>query len=160
GQVFRARDKRLDRLVAIKILSPTKITDDEQKRRFMQEARAASGLNHPNIITIHEISSENGTHFIVMEYVRGKTLDQLIPSRGMRLNETLRIAIPIADALAAAHAAGIIHRDLKPSNIMISDQGAVKLLDFGLAKLVDAPVNLDADELRTSSAESKPQTQA
>src|SRR5690348_11258832 len=159
GQVFRARDKRLDRLVAIKVLPPTKIGDDEQKRRFMQEARAASGLNHPNIITIHEISSENGTHFIVMEYVRGKTLDQLIPRRGMRLNEALRIGIPIADALAAAHAAGIIHRDLKPSNIMITEQGAVKLLDFGLAKLVKPLVNLDGEEPRASFAESKLQTQ-
>src|SRR3954454_18968882 len=159
GQVFRARDKRLDRLVAIKVLSPTKITDDGQKRRFMQEARTASGLNHPNIITIHEISSENGTHFIVMEYVRGKTLDQLIPRRGMRLNEAFRIGIPIADALAAAHAAGIIHRDLKPSNVMITEQGAVKLLDFGLAKLVKPLVSLDAEEPRASSAESKLETQ-
>src|SRR4051794_18054800 len=159
GQVFRARDKRLDRLVAIKVLSPAKITDDAQKRRFMQEARTASGLNHPNIITIHEISSENGTHFIVMEYVRGKTLDELIPRRGMRLNEALTIAIQIADALAAAHAAGIIHRDLKPSNIMITDQGAVKLLDFGLAKLLAPPVDLDAEEPRAPSPTIKPQSQ-
>jgi serine/threonine protein kinase len=158
GQVFRARDERLDRLVAIKVLLPTKITD-EQKRRFMLEARAASGLNHPNIITIHEISSENGTQFIVMEYVRGKTLDQLIPRRGMRLNEALRIGIPIADALAAALAAGIVHRDLKPSNIMITEQGAVKLLDFGLAKLVKPLINLDGEETGASSTESELQTQ-
>ena len=153
GEVYQARDKRLDRLVAIKVLSPTRISDDEQKRRFLQEARAASGLNHANIITIHEISSENGTHFIVMEYVQGKALDQLIQRRGMRLNEALRIGISIADALAAAHAAGIIHRDLKPSNIMVTEQGAVKLLDFGLAKLVKPLVNLDGEEPRASFAE-------
>src|SRR3954471_18398410 len=159
GEVYQARDNRLERLVAIKVLQPAWMGEDERERRFIQEARAASGLNHPNIITIHEIASENGTHFIVMEYVRGKTLDELIPRRGMRLNEALTIAIQIADALAAAHAAGIIHRDLKPSNIMITDQGAVKLLDFGLAKLVAPPVDLDAEEPRAPSATSKPQTQ-
>jgi Tol biopolymer transport system component len=159
GEVYQARDNRLERLVAIKVLPPAGIGEDERERRFIQEARAASGLNHPNIITIHEIASENGTHFIVMEYVRGKTLDELIPRRGMRLNEALTITIQIADALAAAHAAGIIHRDLKPSNIMVTDQGAVKLLDFGLAKLVKPLVNLDAEERRTASATSKPQTQ-
>ena len=101
----------------------------------MQEAQAASALNHPHIITIHEIESADGHDFIVMEYVRGKSLDALIPRQGMRLAEVLRIAIPVADAVAAAHARGIIHRDLKPANVIVGTDGAVKVLDFGLAKL-------------------------
>jgi Tol biopolymer transport system component len=103
--------------------------------RFLQEARAASALNHPNIITIHEIGSFEGTEFIAMEFVRGKNLDQLIGKKGLRLNETLKYAIQITDALARAHAAGIVHRDLKPANIMVTEDGLVKVLDFGLAKL-------------------------
>jgi serine/threonine protein kinase len=110
---------------------------------LVQEAKAASALNHPHIIPIHEIESANGHDFIVMEYVRGKSLDALIPRHGMRLGELLRIAIPVADALAAAHARGIIHRDLKPANVMVGTDGAVKVLDFGLAKLSG---DNDADE--------------
>ena len=115
------------------------MADPDRKRRFVQEAKAASALNHPNIITIHDIASDNGTDFIVMEYVEGKTLGQLIPRRGLKLNEVLKHAIQIADALAKAHAAGIIHRDLKPGNIMVSEGGLVKVLDFGLAKLTERP---------------------
>ncbi len=103
----------------------------------MQEARAASALNHPNIIVIYDIGSESGIDFLVMEYVVGKTLDQRIPRKGMRLNEALKLAIQMADALAKAHSAGIIHRDLKPTNVMVSDDGLVKVLDFGLAKLTE-----------------------
>ena len=110
--------------------------DESRRRRFVQEAQAVSALNHPHIITIYEIESANGIDFIVMEYVRGKSLDTLIPHHGMRLNEFLRIAIPIADALAAAHVHGIIHRDLKPANVMVGTDGGVKVLDFGLAKLM------------------------
>src|SRR5690348_1711439 len=123
GEVWKAQDTRLDRVVALKLLRADKPGDESRIRRFTQEARAASALNHPNIVTIHEISQEDGTHFIVMEYVQGKTLDQLIPRKGMRLNETLKIAIQIADALTAAAAAGIIHRDLKPGNIMVNESG-------------------------------------
>jgi eukaryotic-like serine/threonine-protein kinase len=137
GVVYQARDTRLKRNVAIKVLPPDRVSDSERKRRFIQEARAASALNHPNIITIHDIGSENGLDFIVMEHVSGKTLDQWIPRKGMKLNEALKIAIRMADALAKAHAAGIIHRDLKPTNVMVSDDGLVKLLDFGLAKLTE-----------------------
>ena len=99
------------------------VADPERKARFVQEAKAASALNHPNIITIHDIAQEGGIDFIAMEYVAGKTLDQLIRRKGMRLNEALKYAVQIADALAAAHAAGIIHRDLKPANIMVTSRG-------------------------------------
>ena len=119
----------------------------------MQEAHAASALNHPHIITIYEIESANGTDFIVMEYVRGKSLDALIPRHGMRLGEVLRIAIPVADALAAAHARGIIHRDLKPANVMVGADGAVKVLDFGLAKLASAETDTDSDGDLTRTAD-------
>ncbi len=135
GEVYRARDPRLNRDVAIKVLPADRVGDDDRRRRFVQEAHAASALNHPHIITIYEIESANGIDFIVMEYVRGKSLDALIPRRGMRLKEALRIAIAVADALAAAHARGIIHRDLKPANVMVGTDGAVKVLDFGLAKM-------------------------
>src|SRR5262245_414107 len=135
GVVYKARDTHLDRLVALKVLPPEKVADSERKRRFIQEARAASALNHPNIITIYDIGSERGTDFIVMEHVSGKTLDQRIPRNGMKLNEALKIAIQIADALPKAHSAGIIHRDLQPTNMMLTD-GLVNLLDFCLAKLI------------------------
>ncbi len=139
GIVYKARDQHLDRFVAIKVLPPELVADPDRKRRFVQEAKAASALNHPNIITIHDIASDNGTDFIVMEYVQGKTLGQLIPRRGLKLNDVLKVAIQIADALAKAQAAGIIHRDLKPGNIMVGEGGLVKVLDFGLAKLTERP---------------------
>ena len=137
GVVYKARDTRLNRSVAIKVLPPDQVSDPERKRRFIQEARAASALNHPNIITIYDIGSEGGIDFIVMEYVAGKTLDQLIPRKGMRLNEALKLAVQMADALAKAHSAGIVHRDLKPGNVMVTEDGLVKVLDFGLAKLTE-----------------------
>src|SRR6266851_1679241 len=120
GIVYRARDTHLDRFVAIKVLPPDKVTDAERKRRFVQEAKSASALNHPNIITIYDIASENGIDFIAMEYVPGKALNQLITRKGLPLGEALKYAVQIADALATAHAAGIIHRDLKPGNVMVS----------------------------------------
>jgi eukaryotic-like serine/threonine-protein kinase len=138
GEVYRARDTRLGRDVAIKVLPADRLADPARRARFVQEARAASALNHPHIVTIHEIESAEGVDFIVMELVHGKTLDALIPRAGMRLGETLRVAIPLADALAAAHAAGIVHRDLKPANVMVTPEGVVKVLDFGLAKLAQA----------------------
>jgi Tol biopolymer transport system component/tRNA A-37 threonylcarbamoyl transferase component Bud32 len=146
GVVWKARDTRLNRLVALKTLPADKLADEGRRRRFIQEAQAASALNDPNIVTIYDIASENGTDFIAMEYVDGKTLGQLIPKRGMRLEETLRYAIQIAGALAKAHAAGIIHRDLKPGNIMINAEGRVKLLDFGLAKLTEPNPPAASDE--------------
>ncbi len=144
GEVYRARDTRLGREVAIKILPADRLSDPARRARFEKEARAASALNHPHIVTIHEISCAEGIDFIVMELVPGKTLDVVIPRQGMRLDEALRIAIPLADALAAAHAAGIVHRDLKPANVMVTPERTVKVLDFGLAKLVhDEPAEAD-----------------
>jgi serine/threonine protein kinase/Tol biopolymer transport system component len=138
GVVYKARDTHLDRFVALKVLPPEKMADPERRRRFVQEAKAASALNHPNIITIHDITHAEGLDLIVMEFVAGKTLDAHIGPRGMRLNECLPVAIQIAGALAAAHSAGIIHRDLKPSNVMVTGlPGLVKVLDFGLAKLTE-----------------------
>ena len=136
GEVYRARDTRLGRDVAIKTLPHDRLTDEARRRRFVQEARAASALNHPNIVTIHEIETIDGIDAIVMELVSGKNLSEVIGTR-LKTLEILRIAIPIADALTRAHAAGIVHRDLKPGNIMFGADGLVKVLDFGLAKLVD-----------------------
>ena len=135
GVVYKARDLRLDRFVCIKVLRPEQLKDESRKQRFIQEAKSASSLNHPNIITIHEIDQADGTDFMVMEFVAGKTFQQLIPSGGLPLADVLKYAIPVASALAAANAAGIIHRDIKPGNIMVGANGIVKVLDFGLAKL-------------------------
>ncbi len=151
GVVYKARDTHLDRFVAIKVLPPERVADPERKRRFVQEAKAASALNHPNIVTVHDITSDAGRDFIVMEYVAGKTLDQLIPRKGMRLSEALKIAVQIADALAKAHRAGVVHRDLKPGNVMVTEDSLVKVLDFGLAKLAEAPEK--PEEAPTQTAE-------
>jgi len=137
GDVYRARDDRLGRDVAVKVLPSEFVTDPNRKKRFIQEAKAASALNHPNIITVHEIANDHDLDFIVMEYVAGTTLDQSIGPKGLRLPVALNYATQIAEALAAAHAAGIVHRDLKPGNVMITS-GLVKLLDFGLAKLTES----------------------
>src|SRR5579864_3829681 len=137
GVVYKARDTHLERFVAIKVLPPEKLSDAERTRRFVREAKSASALNHPNIITVHDIAEEHGINFMVMEYVAGKTLDRTIQRQGMRLNEALKCAVQVADALAAAHEVGIIHRDLKPSNVMVTEKGQVKVLDFGLAKLTE-----------------------
>ena len=153
GEVYRARDTRLGREVAIKVLPADRVADADRRRRFVQEAQAASALNHPHIITIYEIESADGNDFIVMEYVRGKSLDALIPRQGMRLNEALRIAIAVADALATAHARGIVHRDLKPANVIVGTDGTVKVLDFGLAKLIgDADTPEEDSPTLTSQA--------
>jgi Tol biopolymer transport system component/tRNA A-37 threonylcarbamoyl transferase component Bud32 len=151
GVVYKARDLRLDRFVCIKILRPEQVKDESRKQRFIQEAKAASSLNHPNIVTIHEIDWADGTDFMVMEFVAGKTLQQLIPGGGMPIADVFKYAIPIARALAAANAAGIIHRDVKPGNIIVGANGIVKVLDFGLAKLT-APETSAADETQTQTA--------
>jgi serine/threonine protein kinase/tetratricopeptide (TPR) repeat protein len=138
GEVYKARDTHLDRFVAIKVLHPDAIADQQRRTRFVQEAKAASALNHPNIVHIYDIGTDAGVDFIAMECVSGKALDQLIPRKGMRLNEALKIAGQVADAMARAHEAGIVHRDLKPSNLMVDEHGVVKVVDFGLAKLAEA----------------------
>ena len=151
GTVWKARDTRLSRYVALKLLHAAALNDPERKRRFVQEARAASALNHPNIITIHDIDQADGTDFIAMEFVAGKTLDQLIARKGLRLKQAVDYAIQVADALAAAHAAGIVHRDMKPANIMVSESGCVKVLDFGLAKLTEKVVSENAAGVTSES---------
>jgi formylglycine-generating enzyme required for sulfatase activity/tRNA A-37 threonylcarbamoyl transferase component Bud32/pimeloyl-ACP methyl ester carboxylesterase len=137
GVVYRALDSRLDRTVAIKVLRPEAVGDAERKWRFVREAKAASALNHPHIVTIHDIDSDQGVDFLVMEYVEGTPLDRLIPKGGLPVREALDYGEQIASALGAAHAAGIVHRDVKPANVMIAPGGRVKVLDFGLAKLVE-----------------------
>ena len=137
GVVYKARDTHLDRFVALKVLPPEAVAHPERKRRFVQEAKAASALNHPNIVHIYDISSDGDVDFIAMEYVAGHTLEALIGRRGLPVSDALRYAIPIVEALGKAHAAGIIHRDLKPGNVMVNQDGVVKVLDFGLAKLTD-----------------------
>jgi serine/threonine protein kinase len=134
GQVFRAFDTRLHRTVAIKVLPSTYVADPDRKKRFLQEARAVSRLNHPNIVTLHDIANNGGVDYLVMEYVTGKTLKELIHPEGLPISEAGRYAIQLAGALAVAHAAGLIHRDIKPANIMVANDGQVKVLDFGLAK--------------------------
>ncbi len=149
GEIYKAQDDRLNRLVAVKILSPGLSTDPERKRRFFQEAQAASALNHPNIITLYDIVSEGDMQCIVMEYISGKTLRDLTPSGGLTPAQALQYATQISSALTAAHAAGIIHRDLKPSNIMVTTSGLIKVLDFGLAKWVDSGMSGQGGEQST-----------
>ena len=149
GVVYKAHDTHLDRFAAIKVLPREKVADPERKRRFVQEARAASALNHPNIVHIYDIDQQDGVDYIAMEYVEGKTLGEVIGRKGLKLNEALKYAIQIADALAGAHAAGIVHRDLKPGNVMVTPEGRVKVLDFGLAKLAETAVGPE-DETRTA----------
>ena len=149
GEVYLAQDQRLNRKVALKLLPAAFTKDNDRLRRFEQEARAASALNHPNIITIHEIQKVNSTHLIVTEFVEGVTLRQRLARTPLNLAEALQVAIQIADALTAAHKAGIIHRDIKPENIMLRPDGYVKVLDFGLAKLVENSPSVLAAEAPT-----------
>lgn len=137
GEVYKAHDTHLDRLVALKVLPPQDTEDPERNRRMLQEARAASALNHPNIIQVYDVDTSDGITFIAMEYVEGRPLDQLIPPGGLPFPTVLKYGIQIADGLACAHRAGIVHRDLKPANIMVGSDGQIKLLDFGLAKLAE-----------------------
>jgi serine/threonine protein kinase/Tol biopolymer transport system component len=152
GEVFRATDTRLHRTVAIKILPHDKVADPERKRRFLQEARAASALNHPNIVTLHDIASDNGIDYLVMEYVPGTSLDKLITPKGLPLAEASNYAQQIASALAAAHAAGIVHRDMKPANVMVTSESQVKVLDFGLAKLTERVPGPEGETLTQESS--------
>ncbi len=139
GEVYRARDSRLGREVAIKILPAEFSGKRDRMERFEQEARSASALNHPNIITVFDIGSQNNISYIAMEFVDGKTLRDLLGTGAIPLRKIVNIAAQIADGLAKAHAAGIVHRDLKPENLMISQDGFVKILDFGLAKSQEIP---------------------
>jgi len=138
GEVFRATDTRLYRTVAVKLLPPGRSSDPAHEQRLLKEARAASALNHPNIVSIHDISSHEGKDFLVMEYVEGRTLKELMETKAMLLGEVLEFAAQIASAMEAAHSAGIVHRDIKPTNIMVTANRQIKVLDFGLAKTTEA----------------------
>ena len=147
GKVYLALDTSLRRQVAIKVLLREASADAPSRQRFSREAEAASALNHPNIVTVYEIGVENGIDYIAMEYIAGKSLRENIPKRGLSLERFFPWAIQIADALAAAHAAGLVHRDVKPGNVMITDRGAAKVVDFGLAKAVRKPEEQTGDTI-------------
>jgi eukaryotic-like serine/threonine-protein kinase len=149
GEVYLAKDTSLDRVVALKILPPEIASDQQRMQRFVQEAKSASGLNHPNILTIFEIGEAVGSYFIATEFIDGVTLRQHMASRRLKLSEALDIAAQVAAALAAAHAVGIIHRDVKPENIMLRKDGYAKLLDFGLAKPTERQASLVDTEAQT-----------
>jgi eukaryotic-like serine/threonine-protein kinase len=158
GVVYKATDTRLGRVVAIKILGPASSGDADRKRRFIQEAKAASALNHPNIVTVYEIDTADDLDFIAMEYLPGHTLEERIGNRGLPLGEAVRYLTQIADALYAAHGAGIVHRDLKPANIAVGDNGIVKLLDFGVAKLLEPSAVADSAATVTAVAVTQART--
>jgi serine/threonine-protein kinase len=152
GIVYKARDTHLDRFVAIKVLPPEKMSDPDRKRRFIIEAKAASALNHPGIVVIHDIDEVDGIHFIAMEYIAGQTLHELMHDHRLEMSRTLNFAVQIADALYAAHSAGVVHRDLKPSNVMVTNGDHIKVLDFGLAKLTGflGPLGTTDEEITRS----------
>src|SRR5215211_2598100 len=151
GAVYKAYDNKLQRTVAIKLLPSEYVAQQDRRRRFFQEARAASALSHPHILTIYEVGEDDGRPYIAMEYVEGQTLRDKIKNNGLQLKEALDIAIQIAAGLSRAHESGIIHRDLKPENLMLSRDGFAKILDFGLAKLV-------AERERALAADSEQKT--
>lgn len=150
GEVYLAHDPRLDRNVALKVLSSILAQEPEFRERFLQEARSISGLNHPNITTVHEIGEAGGLHYIAFEYVRGQTLESLIGGQqGLPVKELLAYALPLAEALEYAHGMGVVHRDLKPANIVVSELGIPKILDFGLAKILPAERDEDGSDAPT-----------
>src|ERR1700755_1835282 len=136
GAVYKAYDERLHRVVALKLLPPEYTSNEERRRRFLQEARAASGLSHPHILTVYEFGEDGGRPYMAMEYVEGRTLRQKMGKRALPIGEALGLATQIAEGLAKAHEAGVVHRDLKPENLMVSRDGYVKILDFGIAKML------------------------
>ena len=144
GEVYRATDIRLGRDVALKVLPPDMASDPDRLARFQREARAVAALNHPNVVTLYSVEESDKVHFITMELIEGLPLDCLIPANGLPADRIIEIASAIAEALAAAHEKGIVHRDLKPANIMLTRDGRIKVLDFGLAKDVGAETANDA----------------
>ncbi len=153
GEVYLAQDTKLNRRVALKILPESMAGDPDRRSRFEREAQAVAALNHPNIVTIYSVEESDDVHFITMELVEGKLLSHLIPKHGLPLSRLFDIAIPLADALGTAHQKGITHRDVKPDNVMLDDEGRIKVLDFGLAKLAEDPSRDDTEltQLPTAS---------
>src|SRR5580704_12535527 len=149
GEVFLAEDTRLHRKVALKVLLPEVARDAERLARFVQEARAASALSHPNAAHIYEIGDANGLHYLAMEYIEGETLESRLSGDPLPFAEIISIGTQVADALDAAHARGIVHRDIKPANLMIGARGHVKVLDFGLAKILPPPSAVTRSEIAT-----------
>ena len=141
GEVHLARDTLLDREVAIKLLPESLADDEDLRKRLLREARAAATLNHPNVTTIHEVGEIDGRDYIVQEYLDGRPLNELIAERTLPLSELADLAVPLAEALEYAHQHGVIHRDLKPANVVITTLGHAKLLDFGLAKVLQDDAN-------------------
>ncbi len=152
GEVYRAKDLELGRDVAIKVLRKELASKPEGRQRFEREARTASALNHPNITTIYHIGEHEGTRYIAMELVEGKTLRELLSESPLSTKKTLNLATQVAAGLAKAHAAGIVHRDLKPENLMVTEDGLVKILDFGLAKLIPQGADVDPEMATVTKA--------
>ena len=146
GEVYRANDTKLGRDVALKVLSAEMAHDPDRLARFQREARSVAALNHPHIVTIFSVEEAEGVHFLTMELVEGQSLERLIPAGGLPVERIVEIASALADALTAAHEKGIVHRDLKPANVMLTDDGRVKVLDFGLAKDVRADKSSDVTQ--------------
>src|SRR5262249_21439292 len=159
GTVYKAHDEKLDRIVALKVLPPDAVAHEDRRRRFLQEARAASALNHPHILTIYEIGEANSRPYIAMEYIQGETLREKIASRSLSIATALDIALQVAEGLGKAHENGIVHRDLKPENLMITSDGYAKILDFGLAKLIarEKPA-VDSEEKTVVQVKTRPGT--
>jgi serine/threonine protein kinase len=149
GEVYVAEDSKLKRMVALKVLPEEMARDPVRLERFQREAETIAALNHPNIVTIYSVEEAEGVRFLTMELVEGDTLHELTPPDGMDFESFLRLSIPVTEALLAAHEKGIIHRDLKPGNIMVSQEGRIKVLDFGLAKLLRDDSNPNASHLET-----------
>ena len=149
GIVYRARDLKLDRDVALKVLPPELVSDPERKRRFVQEAKAAAKLDHPNIATVFEIDEDEGVTFVIMELIRGEHLKDILQLKRLPLERTLQLASEIVEGLSCAHEKGVVHRDLKPANIMVTAHGHAKIIDFGLAKLLQ-PLGGEGSEMETA----------
>ena len=152
GEVYLARDELLGRKVALKLLPEHLTADETQLSRFKTEARTASALNHPNILTVHEIGAEGNRHFIATEFIEGITLRALLARGRMSLHDALEIAVQVASALAAAHETGVVHRDIKPENIMLRPDGYAKVLDFGIAKLTEPELAIRRSSCRNDDA--------